>query len=79
MSVEGFFASDCPRRKGRGEKGSAMNIRKVALAFFIILGVLDIVYGLLMDDRISLLMGPVLIIIGLYLIMRERKQAPGRQ
>lgn len=56
-----------------------MNIRKVALAFFIILGVLDIVYGLLMDDRISLLMGPVLIIIGLYLIMRERKQVPGRQ
>ncbi|HON38010.1 MAG: hypothetical protein ACOX3E_16035 [Desulfomonilia bacterium] len=52
-----------------------MNVQKVVLVIFIILGVLDIVYGLLMDDRISLLMGPVLIIIGLYLIARERKQA----
>ncbi len=56
-----------------------MNIRKFALTAFIILGVLDIVYGLLMNDRISLFMGPILILIAVYLIARERKQTAGKQ
>ena len=56
-----------------------MNIRKFALTAFIILGVLDIVYGLLMNDRISLFMGPILILIAVYLAVRERRQTAGKQ
>ena len=56
-----------------------MNIRKIALAIIVVLGVLDIAYGLFAGDRISLLMGPVLILIAVYIAVRERKQAAGRQ
>ena len=56
-----------------------MNARKIALTVFVILGVLDIAYGLFAGDRISLLMGPILILIAVYIAVRERKQAEGRQ
>jgi len=54
-----------------------MNAWKLAPLVFIVLGILDIIYGLLMDDRISLLMGPALIVIAVYIMARERKCSAG--
>jgi len=65
------------RRGNERGKGSAMNAWKLAPLVFIVLGILDIIYGLLMDDRISLLMGPALIVIAVYIMARERKRSAG--
>jgi hypothetical protein len=65
-----------PHERG---KGSAMNMWKIAPVIFIVLGILDIIYGLLMNDRISLLMGPILIVIAVYIAARNRRQAAHRQ
>lgn len=56
-----------------------MNMWKIAPVIFIVLGILDIIYGLLMNDRISLLMGPILIVIAVYIAARNRRQAAHRQ
>jgi len=74
-----IFTPDSSCRQGQVEGESAMNIRKIALAIIVVLGVLDIAYGLFAGDRISLLMGPVLILIAVYIAVRERKQAADRQ
>jgi inner membrane protein involved in colicin E2 resistance len=56
-----------------------MNIWKVAPIVIIVLGVLDILYGVFMDDQLSLVMGPVLIVIAAIIILREKKREAGGQ
>ncbi|MFY9399676.1 MAG: hypothetical protein WAR22_15065 [Desulfomonilia bacterium] len=56
-----------------------MNVWKIAPIVFIVLGVLDIIYGVFMSDWISLVAGTALIVIAVLIILRERKREAGGQ
>jgi len=68
-----------PAAGGKGERDLAMNVWKIAPIVLIVLGVLDIIYGVFMSDWISLVAGTALIVIAVLIILRERKREAGGQ
>ncbi|MBW2558114.1 MAG: hypothetical protein JRD69_04650 [Deltaproteobacteria bacterium] len=49
-------------------------MNKLFLIFFVILGAADFIYGLYIGDRISLLIGGVMVFIGFSVIRRDKKK-----
>jgi len=50
-------------------------MRKHFLIFFLIFGAIDFFYGLYVDDRISMLIGALMVIITVFLVKKEKENS----
>jgi membrane protein implicated in regulation of membrane protease activity len=48
-------------------------MKKYAIIIFLILGILDLIYGIMTGDRISLIIGGAMVVISLYVIKKEKQ------
>lgn len=50
---------------------------KVILVIFILLGLIDVMYGILRNDAISLVIGPVMVLTAGYLLTGQKRKKRG--
>jgi inner membrane protein involved in colicin E2 resistance len=48
-------------------------MKKYAIIIFLILGIFDIIYGILTGDKISLFIGGLMVVISLYVVKKEKQ------